>query len=129
MKLFRISTLLSFVLAVLAGAVLFRVSQNVQQAEDNLAHLRKAITYEERTIHVLQAEWDYLNNPERLEKLAREHLDLVPVGIKQLMKDSSEDVIPAKAGARESQAVNPIPVFTGMTPNLLHEINEQREGH
>jgi len=90
MKLFRISTLLSFALAVMAGAVLFRVSQNVQQAEDNLAHLKKEITYEEKTIHVLQAEWAYLNRPARLEKLAGEHLDLVPVNTTQLIKEEGE---------------------------------------
>ena len=91
MKLFRISTLLSFALAVLAGAVLFRVSQDVQQAENNLAHLKKAIIYEEKTIHVLQAEWDYLNNPQRLEKLAGEYLDLVPVNATQLIKEGKEN--------------------------------------
>ena len=50
----------------------------VQEAEEKLEVLEAEIAREEDTMRVLRAEWEYLNRPERLERLATEFLDLVP---------------------------------------------------
>ncbi|MCB9991919.1 MAG: hypothetical protein H6867_11230 [Rhodospirillales bacterium] len=76
MRLFRVSTLLSVGGAVAAGALLFWTSQHVQQAEDRLAGMTQAVQSEQQSIRVLDAEWDYLNRPDRLEALAAEYLGL-----------------------------------------------------
>ena len=72
MKVFRVSTLVAFSLAVASGAGLFVISQRVQRAEHHLAALEKDKAGEEDSIRVLRAEWDYLNRPDRLEALAHD---------------------------------------------------------
>lgn len=107
MKFFRISTLLAIALAVLSGAALFWTSQNVQRAESDLRRLKKAQAYEEQTIRVLHAEWDYLNRPDRLEALASEYLDLVPPDIRKvarggdLLPDALAPVVPGRKPDQE----------------------------
>lgn len=69
-------TLLPLALAVVAGAVLFWTSRGVQQSSHELTSLRDAVSYEREAIRVLQAEWSYLNNPERLDALVRKHFEM-----------------------------------------------------
>lgn len=78
MKGMKIRTFVIFGFASLAGAALLHTSQSVQQAEERLAVIDAEIQKERDTIHMLNAEWEYLNRPERLEKLAQEFLGLVP---------------------------------------------------
>src|SRR5690606_14317133 len=41
------------------------------------------IAHQEESLRVLGAEWTYLTNPERLEKIAAKHLNLVPMDGRQ----------------------------------------------
>lgn len=63
----------------MVGFGLFQVKYEVQRLETELHQLNSEILKEQRLIHVLKAEWSYLNRPERLSALARRHLDLVPM--------------------------------------------------
>jgi cell division protein FtsL len=83
-KLLRTTTLLFLVVAVGMSAVLFRVKYAVQDLEAQLFNLQSQIAGEHRAIHVLEAEWSYLTEPERLRRLARKHLDLVPLAPRQV---------------------------------------------
>ncbi len=76
MKLLRVSTLIAFACAVASGTGLFVISQRVQRAEHHLAALQDSKAKEQDSIHVLRAEWDYLNRPDRLEALSRQYLDM-----------------------------------------------------
>lgn len=78
MKGLKLRSFVIFALAAIAGAALLHTSQRVQHAEDRLSNLRADIAREQDAIRVLKAEWEYLNRPERLEKLAAEFLNLVP---------------------------------------------------
>jgi cell division protein FtsL len=96
MRLFRISNLLSLMLATFFGVLLFWTSQSVQSKEDELADLRGNLNHEEETIRVLSVEWDYLNRPQRLEKLAIEQLGMELPDGKEVVKtvnDIPEPVI------------------------------------
>jgi hypothetical protein len=84
-QLFRISTLFFILLSIISGVSLFLVSQSVQQSENKKQKLENALLYEQKTIRVLKAEWDYLNNPGRLEKLTAEYLDLVPADVQNVV--------------------------------------------
>ena len=74
-------------IAVISSAVLglFYISSEVQRIEDSLLQERRSITERQRTIHVLEAEWSYLNQPARLAELARRHLGLTPMGADQVL--------------------------------------------
>lgn len=72
------------VLSVIAGIALFQVTYRVQVLEEELARVNQEILRERETLHVLRAEWSYLNEPGRLSKLARRHLELAPLQASQM---------------------------------------------
>lgn len=78
------ATLLCFILAVAVGFGLFHVKYKVQALEDELTRLNAQIVHEQEQLHVLRAEWAYLNRPERLEDLNGRFLGLGPLMPAQL---------------------------------------------
>ena len=71
-------------LAAAAGGALFHISFEVSELDDRLDSLNHNIRSDREAIHVLRAEWSFLNQPDRLEELARRHLNLNPVSATQL---------------------------------------------
>ena len=72
-------------LAAVVAVSLFLVKYKVQDLDEQLAKLEaKKITTQE-SIHVLEAEWTFLNKPDRLESLANKYLELSPTEAKQLI--------------------------------------------
>ena len=82
------STVLIAVLAVAMGAASIVIGTEVHDLEDRLAGIHRDIAREQEALHVLRAEWSYLNRPERLEDLARRHLDLRVPTAEQTMRVS-----------------------------------------
>jgi hypothetical protein len=80
----RPTSAILLILAAAAGGALFHVSFEVSALDDRLATLNRDIKSDREAIHVLRAEWSFLNQPERIEELARRHLDLSPVSVTQL---------------------------------------------
>jgi hypothetical protein len=74
----RISAIVWVVVLALLGIGLFQVKYNVQSKERELREVRRQIETNLSAIHVLEAEWSYLNDPLRLADLARRHTELVP---------------------------------------------------
>jgi cell division protein FtsL len=81
----RPATLIWIGLVVVIAVVLFLVKYEVKSLDDELAALQQDALAQQEAIHVLRAEWSYLNRPERLAELAERHLDLEPVGPGQLV--------------------------------------------
>lgn len=106
MRIFRISNILSFTLATLFGVLLFWTSQAVQRKEDTLKDLKKELTTQKEASRVLGVEWDYLNRPQRLEKLAHEQL-----GMER----------PTSGGIARSIEDVPEPVIVNVTPDFYEE--------
>jgi cell division protein FtsL len=79
-------TLLWLALAIVAGAGLFHVSYRVQSLEEELTQVNRDILREQETIHLLHAEWSYLNEPTRLAELTRRHLALAPLSSTQMVR-------------------------------------------
>lgn len=103
----RLTSLTALLLAVLAGAALFWVSQQVQQVEREQRQLLVGIDQREESIRVLKAEWDYLNRPERLEELANKYLNMTPVTADTMIQSISAIPEPEEAtSAPIEQAVN-----------------------
>ncbi len=66
--------------------VLYSLEHASRQNERQIAKYKRQIAEEQENIKLLNAEWSYLNKPERLERLAREHLSLRPAEPQQFVK-------------------------------------------
>ena len=110
----RPATLILFVLSIVSGGVLFGVAFEVSAIEERLYVLNQEISGDRDAIHVLRAEWSYLNQPERLEGLSQRYLELQPLEGGQLVVIAAvpaqpdlppmpEDATPAEAPALEAQ--------------------------
>jgi hypothetical protein len=65
-------------LAIVVGVGMFVVKYKVQALEDELTAKREQIARDRGAIRVLDAEWTYLNDPERLRRLSAQHLGFGP---------------------------------------------------
>lgn len=82
----RNTTFLFLFLAAALSLALFSVTYRVQNLDGEITGLNRAITDDRKAIHVLRAEWSYLNDPDRLGERARRYLRLAPIGAEQISK-------------------------------------------
>jgi hypothetical protein len=77
--------------------VLFVVKYEVKDLEHRLAGLNSEIHRNQETIHILRAEWSYLNDPVRLRTLSEKHLGMKPITPTQVatLDTLPKDGIPA----------------------------------
>ncbi|MCW8835752.1 MAG: hypothetical protein OQJ99_05225 [Rhodospirillales bacterium] len=106
----RSTTLIALVLAAALAGVLFKVKYEVIDLEADLSAVNRDILANQEAIHVLKAEWAFLNDPNRLRALSERHLGLKPVTPHQ-MKEFADlpapgndqgapaSVLPVKGGA------------------------------
>ncbi len=86
----KLSTITTFILATALGASLFWVSQQVQMLEREQRGIQEQISSEQEGMRVLNAEWDYLNRPDRIEALAAKYLnDMQPVIPDNLLRNAN----------------------------------------
>ncbi|HEC90852.1 MAG TPA: hypothetical protein ENI55_04215 [Alphaproteobacteria bacterium] len=102
----RNTTLLFLLFAAVLSLALFSVKYRVQDLEGEITGLNRAITNDRKAIHVLRAEWSYLNNPDRLGEIARRYLSLAPVSAEQIGEIAD---IPERQGLSR-QARFPAPI-------------------
>jgi hypothetical protein len=105
----RKTTLLWLILSAFLGTALFHTSQKVHDDREKLATIEASIGKEEESLRVLNAEWSYLNQPARLEKLAKTYLQLASLKGSQFVK--VEDIPPrGTVVAAATTATPPAPV-------------------
>lgn len=80
----RPMTFVCLTLAALLGFALFKVKHEVQILETELTQIHRAILTGQEAIHVLNAEWSYLNRPRRLQKLNAKFLGFTPVSAERI---------------------------------------------
>ncbi len=68
-----------FGLVFVVAVALFVLKYEVQGLEGELAVRQTEIDQHRKAIHVLEAEWSFLNEPARLRRLGSKHLQLSPV--------------------------------------------------
>lgn len=99
----RVSVIAMLLLMVVIGTGVFTVANRVQQAEKKISSLESKIATEKESLRVLHAEWTFLNNPSRLEKVARNYFKLVPSDGTQYITVAS---IPLRNSFPEPEAEN-----------------------
>src|SRR3546814_11367786 len=80
----RFGAIFTLSVAVAAGIGLYHAKYRVLALESELAEVQQDIQRDRQAIHVLKAEWSFLNAPDRLAEFARRHLELVPITGSQL---------------------------------------------
>ncbi|MGA2310938.1 MAG: hypothetical protein ABSF87_01015 [Xanthobacteraceae bacterium] len=75
----RILNLVVIVALVAAAAYVYRIKFDSTQQAERLAKIRSEVRRERDTIAALRAEWGELDNPARIEALAKRYLQLKPV--------------------------------------------------
>lgn len=110
------SLLFWFSLTIAASVALYHTSDRVRDLNHQLRGLNNSIEAEQRSIHVLKAEWVYLSNPARVEMEAKKHLALKPASPQQViaMRDLA-DALPTRAEAMGPVAVTATPIATVKT--------------
>ncbi len=100
---------------VLTGVVVFSVKHEVSALEEQLLKTRKVTAQDRDAIHVLNAEWSFLNQPTRLADLSRRHLpQLQPIPTGQFGDAARLDALPWKPG--DPNAPEPAPAVAETKP-------------
>lgn len=63
---------------------LYLVKYSVQNIQHDVVTMKAELGREKESLHLLNAEWAYLNRPDRLHRLAEAHLNLVPVDSRRI---------------------------------------------
>lgn len=85
------SALLGLLVSGCIAVGLFQLKHKVTEQERELAKIHTKIYTTQEAMHILQAEWSYLNEPGRLQKLAEKHLKLMPSEAVQLVRYENLD--------------------------------------
>jgi hypothetical protein len=80
----RGSTIVCGIAAAGIGSGLFQLKYEVMRLEQQYRQICQTIRASEESTHILKAEWAHLNDPNRLQELAKKHLDIAPVAAAQL---------------------------------------------
>ena len=127
-------TTLMFVLAILSGTALLLISQHVQKTQNALAALDYQKQKTQENLHILEAEWQYLNAPQRLEYLAVQYLGVDSPDFSPQLPDTLSPVftgasaLPSPLPPEKSDPAGSLssPLFQNISLN--DEPLEQQEG-
>lgn len=92
-------------LAFVSSAGMFILKYQVIDQEEKLAALQHNILRNQRTIHVLKAEWSHLNDPERIRALIEAHTTLAVVKPAQIIRLEDVAMKELPAPTRKPQIV------------------------
>jgi cell division protein FtsL len=124
----RLTTLLWVALLVVAGGTVMHVSYQVRHVEKHLSELARDTRQEEDAIRILGAEWDSLNDPHRIDELAKRHLALESTPIARVvaleaipLKLSDEQVakLSTASAVKTPKGQTPAPVVVAKKPEIL----------
>lgn len=117
----RLSTLLWALLVGASGYAMFQVKYEVIQLEDQLGRVTHHIADDREQIRVLKAEWSFLNQPSRLDQLARRYLHLGPIATAQIGRlDTLPRRSDAPSAAVAAAAPPPVPSLPAAAPRLAN---------
>ncbi|MFD2234621.1 cell division protein FtsL, partial [Phaeospirillum tilakii] len=100
-------------LAACIGVGLFLIKHEVKLKEQRLDELNAQIRANQQSVHVLRAEWAYLNDPVRLRGLAEKYLGMHPVQPSQIasldavMRDGLPAPLPTRLADGRTRPIAP----------------------
>ena len=99
-KFFIIIGLISLMTSIFG---LFQVRYYVDYLNKELIRMSGEIESASDALNVLEAEWSYLNNPDRLERLGSDHLKMEPVKVAQIIRniDNSSRIIASETKSKK----------------------------
>lgn len=100
----RYSLLMWIVIFGASAVGLFHIKHNVQNLKRDIIEVNRQLDADNDAIHVLRAEWSYLNQPERLRTLAARHLDLAPIEVAQIKSLDYQMIMAGSNGAETHPA-------------------------
>lgn len=103
MSMIRVSFVIWLIVAAGVAFGLYQVKYEVQHLEEELSSVRQDIREDRNALHVLEAEWSYLNRPERLQRLAETHLEMQPATPKQVAAVTQLPPRVTRSGPSEAQ--------------------------
>lgn len=65
--------------------ILFQIKAEVQTLEQEIDQAQRRILSDQEAVHILEAEWSYLNSPARLAALAERHLGMAPIPAERIV--------------------------------------------
>lgn len=80
----RLSTLVWMLVIVVAAFLLYQVKYEVQNLRAQIAATERELAAERDSLHVVAAEWAYLNRPERIAALSSKYLASDNVTVEQI---------------------------------------------
>lgn len=89
---------------------LYHLEHEVKTMERALAKVDESARRDSEAIQVLQAEWSYLNRPERLQELSARHLSLTPSMLKQIATPAALAGLPQAVARLSEDAFAPLPI-------------------
>lgn len=78
------STIFFIFLTCVICSWLFYLKYSVINIEDRIRYAKKTIIEERKNQHILKAEWKSLTSPERIQQLAKHHLNMQQMEASQL---------------------------------------------
>ena len=84
--MFRSSIIVWTLIVSLSGVVMFLIKHEVQVLDARLDRLHQDILAHQESTLILTAEWSYLNQPARIEALARKHVEYRPTETNQIVR-------------------------------------------
>lgn len=106
----RIISILAIVLMVGAAVGLYRFKDQASERAGKIDTLRTQISEQRDAINVLRAEWNYLNQPKRIQELSERYLDIGRLEISQI---TSIDALPMRPLNLEPYESNRLGGFAG----------------
>ncbi|MBM3506725.1 MAG: hypothetical protein FJX64_03175 [Alphaproteobacteria bacterium] len=89
------------VLSALLSIGVYAMKYEVERLNAKVAELGRTLQRQGQTLQVLEAEWSFLNRPDRLSELTARHLELRPVAVRQL---GALEAIPLRSDGRVQDA-------------------------
>lgn len=80
----RLLAIVTVSLVLGSAIMLYRFKDEASGIDAHIDHLNAEIAREHETINVLRAEWNYLNQPSRIQKLAERYLELEQLEVEQM---------------------------------------------